>query len=65
MVNGIMPSDENVRNQSYAFIAPYNAVIRSTDINETGGKFLEWMLSDEGQACIIQAGYVSVKEINK
>ena len=62
-VNGIMPSDENVRNNSYAFIAPYNAVIRSTDVDEVGGKFLKWMLSDEGQACIAQAGYVSIRDI--
>jgi phosphate transport system substrate-binding protein len=62
-VNGIMPSDENVRNNRYAFIAPYNAVIRSTDADETGGRFLNWMLSDEGQACISQAGYVSLNGI--
>jgi len=62
-VNGIMPSDENVRNNSYLFVTPYNAVIRSTDVDELGGKFLNWMLSDEGQACISQAGYVSLREI--
>ena len=62
-VNGIMPSDENVRNNKYAFIAPYNAVIRSTDVDEVGGRFLNWMLSNEGQVCISQAGYVSLKEI--
>jgi phosphate transport system substrate-binding protein len=62
-VNGIMPSDENVRNNNYAFIAPYNAVIRSTDVDEVGGRFLKWMLSDEGQACIAQAGYVSIRDI--
>ena len=59
-VDGIMPSDENIRNNSYAFIAPYNAVIRSTDEDESGGRFLNWMLSEEGQACITQAGYVSL-----
>ncbi|MDR0796649.1 MAG: substrate-binding domain-containing protein [Tannerella sp.] len=59
-VNGIMPSDENVRNKKYAFIAPYNAVIRSTDVDEVGGRFMDWMLSEEGQACIAQAGYVSL-----
>jgi phosphate transport system substrate-binding protein len=59
-VDGIMPSDENVRNSNYIFITPYNAVIRSTDVDEVGGRFLNWMLSDEGQACIAQAGYVSI-----
>ena len=62
-VDGIMPSDENVRNNSYAFVTPYNAVIRSTDIDEVGGRFLNWILSDEGQSCITQAGYVSLKDI--
>ena len=61
-VDGILPSDENVRNNSYAFIAPYNAVIHSTDVDEVGGRFLNWMLSDEGQTCITQAGYVSLKK---
>ena len=62
-VDGIMPSDENVRNNSYAFVTPYNAVIRSTDVDEVGGKFLQWILSDEGQACITQAGYVSLRDL--
>ena len=26
--------DEDVRNNSYAFVTPYNAVIRSTDVEE-------------------------------
>jgi phosphate transport system substrate-binding protein len=64
-VDGIMPSDENVRNSSYPFIAPYNAVIRSTDVDDVGGRFLNWMLSVEGQACIAQAGYVSLIEITE
>ena len=62
-INGIFPSDEDVRNNKYAFITPYNAVIRSTDVDEVGGRFLNWMLSNEGQVCISQAGYVSLKEI--
>jgi len=60
-VDGVMPSEENIRNNSYAFITPYNAVIRSTDVDDVGGRFLNWILSDEGQACITQAGYVSLK----
>lgn len=59
-IDGVTPSDENVRNGSYAFIASYNAVIRAEDINATGGKFMNWMLSDEGQRCIAQAGYVTL-----
>lgn len=57
-VDGVEPSDENVKNKSYPFTAPYNGVIRSSDIDGVGGKFLDWMLSEEGQKVIAQAGYV-------
>ena len=58
-INDVAPNDENVKNFSYPFVAPYNGVIRSSDINGTGGKFLNWMLSEEGQKAITQAGYVT------
>ena len=57
-VNGVEPSDNNVRNSSYPFTAPYNGVIRNADANSTGGRFLDWLLSAEGQRVIAQAGYV-------
>jgi len=59
-INGIEPNDANVRNFSYPFTVPYNGVIRSNDVTNAGGKFLDWMLSEEGQRCIAQAGYVSL-----
>jgi phosphate transport system substrate-binding protein len=59
-VNGIEPNDDNVRNETYPFVAPYNGVIRSSDSSNTGGRFLDWMLSPEGQRSIAQAGYVPV-----
>lgn len=62
-IDGIEPNDNNVRNSSYPFIAPYNGVIRSTDVDNIGGKFLNWMLSEEGQRCIAQAGYVSAMSL--
>ena len=59
-INGIEPNDANVRNFSYPFTVPYNGVIRSNDVTNVGGKFLDWMLSEDGQRCIAQAGYVSL-----
>ena len=59
-INGIEPNDANVRNSLYPFIVPYNGVIRSSDVTNVGGKFLDWMLSEDGQRCITQAGYVSL-----
>jgi len=62
-VNGIEPNDDNVRNSTYPFTAPYNGVIRSSDANGTGGRALDWLLSEEGQRVIAQAGYVPLREI--
>jgi phosphate transport system substrate-binding protein len=59
-VNGIEANDDNVREKTYPFVAPYNGVIRSNDSSNTGGKVLDWMLSPEGQRSIAQAGYVAV-----
>jgi len=61
-IDDVEPNDNNVRNQTYPFVAPYNGVIRSADENGIGGKFLDWMLSEEGQRSISQAGYVSITQ---
>jgi phosphate transport system substrate-binding protein len=58
-VDGVEPNDDNVRNNIYPFTAPYNAVIRSIDADDVGGKFLDWLLSEEGQSVIAQAGFVT------
>ena len=60
-IEGIAPTPENIRNETYPLSTKYYAVIRAEDINETGGKFMDWMLSAEGQACIEQAGYIPLK----
>lgn len=60
-VNGIVPTDDNIRNGSYPFTTNYYGVIREGNEEETGGKFLEWILSDEGQQCVGQAGYITLE----
>lgn len=57
-VEGVSPENENLRGFSYPFTTTYNAVIRKEDKDKTGGRFVEWMLSEEGQNCIEQAGYI-------
>ncbi len=58
-VNGIEPTTENLRNGTYPYTVCYYAVYEEG--NETAGRFADWMTSDEGQACIAQAGYVSLR----
>ena len=60
-VNGIAPTDENIRNGSYPFATNYYGVIRQGDEDEIGGQFLQWILSDDGQKCVAQAGYITLR----
>ncbi len=60
-VNGIAPTDENIRSESYPFTTNYYGVIREGDEDKVGGQFLNWILSDEGQKCVAQAGYITMR----
>ncbi|KPU44153.1 phosphate-binding protein PstS 1 precursor [Oxobacter pfennigii] len=60
-IEGISPSPDNMRNSTYPFSTCYYGVIRKSDKDNTGGRFLQWMISEEGQKCIAQAGYITLK----
>jgi phosphate transport system substrate-binding protein len=60
-IDKIEPSTPNIRSAKYPLTSNYYGVIRGTDRNAVGGKFLDWMLSDEGQACITQTGYIALR----
>ena len=57
-IDGIEPTPENLRSGDYPLTTAYYGVIRTEDAKEPGGLFLQWMLSQEGQQCIAQAGYI-------
>ncbi len=59
-VNGIAPTDENIRSESYPFTTNYYGVIKKGDEENLGGRFLNWILSEEGQKCVAQAGYITL-----
>ena len=50
------PTAENLRSGAYPFTVYYYAVYEKG--NETAERFAEWLVSDEGQACVEQAGYI-------
>lgn len=60
-IEGIYPTDENIRSSTYPYTTNYYGVIKEEDENSRGGRFLEWILSDEGQKCVDQAGYITMK----
>ncbi len=61
-IDGIAPTPENIRSGQYPFSTHYYAVIRGGEEQQTGGLFMQWMLSEEGQRCIRQAGYLPMQE---
>lgn len=62
-VNGIKPTKETVRNKSYPFTVPVYAVTLKSNKKENVTKFIDWILSDEGQSLIEKTGYVPAKSI--
>ncbi|MDR0818565.1 MAG: substrate-binding domain-containing protein [Oscillospiraceae bacterium] len=57
-IDGFDASDS----EHYPLTVNYYGVIRANDGSDSvGRKFLDWVLSDEGQQCVEQAGYKRVK----
>ena len=60
-VDGVNPSDETIANGSYPLLNDYYVVIRADEAEDSSARLLrDWILSDEGSAAIIKAGYIPV-----
>lgn len=59
-VDGVYPSDAHVQTGVYPLATHYYGVLRAGEEGASGGRFLDWMLSGEGQRCIAQAGYIPI-----
>ena len=57
-VNGVAPTPENLRSGAYPYTVNYYAVYVKG--NEQAEPFVNWMISEEGQRVISQAGYVTL-----
>ena len=60
-VNGIEPTEENIRNGSYPIIYQFYAVYRKDNQNENVQKLVDFMLSEDGQKIIDENGYTPIK----
>lgn len=58
-VDGLAPTPENLSSGAYPFTVSYYAVYCKG--NELAKQFTEWLISDEGQRCVAQAGYIPIK----
>ena len=61
-VNGVKPSNETIKNETYPIKTAYYIVIRKSDENnENIKKLVDAMLSERGQKLVEEAGYVAIK----
>jgi len=59
-VNGVMPSRETIISGKYIFSNTFYAITRGNE-TENVKKFINWILSEEGQSLIEKTGYVPIK----
>lgn len=58
-VDGVQPSDETIADGSYPLLNEYYLVIRADEPEDSPARQLRnWILTDEGRATIIEAGYI-------
>ncbi|MBQ0066016.1 MAG: substrate-binding domain-containing protein [Firmicutes bacterium] len=58
-VDGITPSKENIKNDSYPLSSYFYAIYRKDNTNKNIPKLIDWIQSKEGQELIEKNGYVS------
>ena len=58
-IDGVSPTAENLQSGAYPFTVNYYAVYRKGDANTEA--FVNWLVGEEGQKAVAQAGYVPLK----
>ena len=61
-IEGIAPTAENIKNDTYPIVTPVYAVTYENNPNPNVARLVEWILSDEGQYIIEKTGYVGMKK---
>lgn len=60
-VDGIAPTEDNLRSGAYPFTTCYYAVYRKGDTDAEA--FAAWLTGEIGQKCVRQAGYIPVMDV--
>ena len=61
-INGIEPTNENVRNGSYPITTPIYAVTYEGNTNKNVDILIDWVLGPQGQELLEKSGYVGIEE---
>ena len=59
-VNGVQPSQETISDGSYPVRMPFYMIVRKGERTEEMNRFIEWVLSEEGQSLVSASGYAPV-----
>jgi phosphate transport system substrate-binding protein len=59
-INNIFPTKETIQNGTYFYIDEFYAITVGIR-NENMDKFIEWILSEQGQYIVEKTGYVPIK----
>jgi phosphate transport system substrate-binding protein len=59
-IDGIMPSIETIQSDEYEFTGYFYAITTGNE-TETTRRFIEWILSEEGQYLIEKTGYIPIR----
>lgn len=61
-VDGVLPSDETIADQSYPLLNPFYVAIRASEPEDSPARILrDWLLTEDGRAVLAAAGYIPVK----
>ncbi len=59
-IEGVAPTVENIRNDTYPITSMLYMVTRKGDTSESAQVFMDWVLSEQGAELIEKAGYVAL-----
>ncbi len=60
-IDGVYPDKNTIKNKTYPFTAELYAVTTNTD-NPNVDKFIEWILSPQGQSLVEKTGYIPISQ---
>ncbi len=58
-IDGVLPSHDNIRNETYPFAHPFYVVTLGNESDEVRA-FIDWILSPQGQELVEKTGYVPI-----
>ncbi|MBD3107788.1 phosphate ABC transporter substrate-binding protein [Bacillus sp. AGMB 02131] len=59
-INGVESTAENVLNETYSLSRPFLFVYKESGISEEGQKFIDYILSEDGQAVVAKTGAIRI-----